>query len=118
MRTRILAIVLLGPIAALPSLAHAQQPWFDAGNQAMIMHNGDLLEQQTAPDQDAGTEQEDRRPREASSVAGSSCDVEEEKARLRLEYDRRVEAEGEGAARTWLRQAANELGRRAARGEC
>ena len=39
-------------------------------------------------------------------------DVEEEKARLEPEYDRRCEADGKDAADAWLGEAARDLGRR------
>ena len=39
-------------------------------------------------------------------------DVEEEKARLEPEYDRRCEADGKDAADAWLAEAARDLGRR------
>ena len=39
-------------------------------------------------------------------------DVEQEKANLHQEYQRRVEADGQDAADAWLREQAFELGRR------
>ena len=105
---------LLAGVAGLIGLAapaSAQMPWFDAGNQAMIQHQGDLLEQQTAPDNGGGTSAE--RPKAASGAAANllaACQARA-KAQLRPEYDKRLKAQGQAAADAWLRQAASAAGR-------
>ncbi|QDC40182.1 MULTISPECIES: hypothetical protein [Sphingomonadaceae] len=91
----------------LSSGAHAQG-LIDAGNQAMIMHQGNLLQQQTAPNNKSSNV----RKRKASPHR-VNCSIAQERERLRPEYQRRVRADGEGAANAWLRQEAAALGRHA-----
>ncbi|WP_058100253.1 hypothetical protein [Paracoccus sp. MKU1] len=91
------------------SAAGAQTPWFDAGNQAMIMHQGDLLEQQTAPNGGASAGKAGKKP-----VRTADCSISASRERLRPEYHRRVQAQGRKAADAWLQQQAAALGRHAA----
>ncbi len=87
---------------------HAQAPLIDAGQQAMIMHQGDLLEQQTAPNNDSRAV-----PKRSERAASKGCNLAQERERLRPEYERRVWAHGQQAANAWLWQEAAALGHRA-----
>lgn len=107
MHPRTLAMFGAAAAASLAASATAQEPWIDAGQQAQIMHNGALLEQQTAPGQDNS----DKRTRKPALTA--SCDVDAMKAQLRPEYERRVKSYGRKAADSWLQRTAGDLGRQA-----
>ena len=117
MRLRLLALALTGPLIALPSLVQAQQPWIDAGQQAMIQHYNNLIEQQSAPGQEEAAE-EARRARgrgEAPHAATDErCDRDAVREKLRPEYERRARIEGADAAAVWLRSEAAKAGRYAA----
>lgn len=116
MRVRPPALALLLTASwCLASAAAAQQPWIDAGQQAMIQHYNNLIEQQSTPDQEDAVEEVRRRPEPAEDVADERCDPEAVRARLRPEYERRLQSEGASAAESWLRQQAEEAGRYAAR---
>jgi hypothetical protein len=106
--------LLLTASSCLASAAAAQQPWIDAGQQAMVQHYNDLIEQQSAPDQEGAVEDARRRP-PAETDADERCDPEAVRAKLRPEYDRRLQSEGAAAAESWLRRQAEEAGRYAAR---
>lgn len=103
---------LVAAAAALAAPAAGQEPLIDAGGQAMLMHQGDLLEQQTAPNNDHTGR---RRPPSADrrETAGSACSIDAERDRLRPEYERRARTLGRPAADAWLRRQAAELGRSA-----
>ena len=104
---------LLAGVAGLIGLAvpaSAQMPWFDAGNQAMIQHQGDLLEQQTAPNNGGTSAERPRAPSGNAATLLAACQARA-KAQLRPEYDRRLKAQGQAAADAWLRQAASSAGR-------
>jgi hypothetical protein len=105
---RLCRLSALGGAMAISGTVAAQEPLIDAGNQAMIMHQGDLLEQQTAPN-NAHTNDRSAHARAASPA----CSLAEEREKLRPEYERRVRADGLQAATAWLRQQAGELGRQA-----
>jgi hypothetical protein len=102
------ATIATGAMLILPAGAQAQAPWIDAGNQAMIMHNGNLLEQQTAPNNETSNVRKRK-----SSVPNASCSIAQDRERLRPEYHRRVRADGQAAANAWLRREAAALGRAA-----
>lgn len=106
--------LLLTASSCLASAAAAQQLWIDAGQQAMVQHYNDLIEQQSAPDQEGAVEDARRRP-PAEADADERCDPEAVRAKLRPEYDRRLQSEGAAAAESWLRRQAEEAGRYAAR---
>lgn len=109
MRFRYLALSLILGSAALSSTAgQTQDPLIDAGGQAMIMHQGDLLEQQTAPNNDSPTPS-----KRVSRATSTGCSLARDRERLRPEYERRVRAEGRQAANAWLQQEATALGRQA-----
>lgn len=58
MRPGSFIVTFMSALACIwPAAAIAQMPWFDAGQQAMIIHQGDLLEQQTAPNRGGGDEE-------------------------------------------------------------
>lgn len=97
---------VLGATVLMPTSALAQL--VDAGNQAMIMHNGNMLEQQTAPNNSISNK---RIPRNKNTK--SSCSVADAKESLRPEYERRVRADGPHAAQAWLQDEATSLGRQA-----
>lgn len=108
MQLRYLATsVTLGAAALGAASALAQAPLIDAGQQAMIMHQGDLLEQQTAPNNDSRTIE-----KRSVRAATKGCDLTQDRERLRPEYERRVRAHGRQAANAWLRQEGEALGRR------
>lgn len=115
MPLRPVTLALLGPSLCLPAAAAAQQPWIDAGQQAMIQHYNDLIEQQSAPDQEEAADEARKRNRGVDPQADERCDADAVKARLRPEYERRARAEGSAAADAWLRQQGEEAGRYAAR---
>ena len=93
MRVRPPALALLLTASwCLASAAAAQQPWIDAGQQAMIQHYNNLIEQQSAPDQEDAVEEVRRRPEPAEDVADERCDPETVRARLRPEYERRLQS--------------------------
>jgi len=104
----------MGLAATMPGIApaYAQTPWIDAGQQAMIMHQGDLLEQQTAPNNGETTESR-ASPDQTTRIASSGCNMARDRERLRPEYERRARADGQQAANEWLRAEAAALGRRA-----
>ena len=103
-------------LALFSQPAAAQMPLIDAGNQAMLMHMGDLLEQQTAPDQAPGRNGAGgNRPRPQIDPAAFAACQNKSRAALRPEYERRVAAQGQSAADIWLREAAQAAGRGAAR---
>lgn len=111
MRSKRFALMpLFGAALLWPAGAIGQTPWIDAGQQAMIMHQGDLLEQQTAPNN--GDTADSRAPKQKPNTA-SACSMAQDRERLRPEYERRVRADGRQAADSWLRQEAAALGRQA-----
>jgi len=113
-RSRALALVLLASLPSWPMAAHAQQPLIDAGQQAMIQHYNVLIEQQSTPDQEDEVDRV-RRARGADEPSPDErCDRDAVRARLRPEYDRRMQTEGAAAANAWLRQEGEEAGRYAA----
>ncbi len=107
MRFRLLAtILIIGPTVL--GVASAQEPLLDAGRQAMIMHQGDLLEQQTAPNN------RDRAvPKRVTRAATMDCSMAQARERLRPEHERRVRLYGREAANAWLRREGEALGRQA-----
>lgn len=114
MRLNAVKAVLVASVATLLSAnAYAQQPLFDAGRQSMIMHKGDLLEQQTTPNN--GTTN-------ARNQKSDDCSTKKGRAALQPEYERRVRADGERAANAWFRGEAAVLHRevraREKAGEC
>jgi len=112
MRSKLLApMLLLG--AALPWSGGAlgQTPLIDAGQQAMIMHQGNLLEQQTAPNNGGGDSRVS--PKRDPNTASLACSMARDREKLRPEYERRVQADGRQAADAWLKQEAAALGRQA-----
>lgn len=119
MRSRLLAPIVFVTATACPVGVAAQQPWIDAGQQAMIMHQGDLLEQQTTQgdddveDADGDTEALVASPNPDAKTAGLACAMEREREKLRPEYERRLRADGRLAADAWLRQEAAVLGQQA-----
>lgn len=100
--------VALGSAVWWATAVQAQQPLIDAGQQAMIMHQGDLLEQQTAPNNDSRAV-----PKRTAPAASAGCSVGQDRERLRPEYERRVRMDGQQAANAWLRREATALGRQA-----
>ena len=108
MHPRTLAMFGAAAAASLAASATAQEPWIDAGQQAQIMHNGALLQQQTAPNQDSP----DTRTTPTPALT-ASCDIDAMKAQLRPEYERRVKEYGRKAANSWLQRTAENLGREA-----
>lgn len=105
-------IAAAGLATAFVSVPAAAQ-LIDAGQQAMIMHQGNLLEQQTAPNNETTNQRRRASPQRPTRVASSGCTVEREREALRPEYERRVRADGQQAANAWLRAEAGALGRRA-----
>ncbi|NIJ15444.1 general stress protein YciG [Sphingobium vermicomposti] len=85
------------------------QALIDAGNQAMIMHQGNLLQQHTAPN----NEHTNVRKRKGGAASGA-CSIAQDRERLRPEYERRLGSDGRAAANAWLRREAASLGRQAA----
>ena len=111
MRTTAAGLALaFGPAILWPSASAAQL--IDAGQQAMIQHQGDLLEQQTAPNNRQGRRSPPKRVSGAVRTAQTGCSIAADRERLRGEHQRRVRLEGRAAADAWLRQAASDLGRR------
>lgn len=106
-RSWLSATALIGAVLILSAGAQAQG-LIDAGNQAMIMHQGNLLQQQTAPN----NENSNVRKRK-TSAPDAGCSITQARERLRPEYQRRVRADGQQAANAWLRQEAAALGRQA-----
>lgn len=104
--------VALGPALLWIADARSQTPWIDAGQQAMIMHQGDLLEQQTAPNNGAAANSR-ASPKQNTLTASMGCSMARDREKLRPEYERRVQAQGRQAANAWLRQEAATLGRQA-----
>lgn len=115
MPVRPLMLTLLGLSLCLPAAAGAQQPLIDAGQQAMIQHYNNLIEQQSAPDQEEAADAARKRNGRAEPQANERCDVDAVRARLRPEYERRARVDGRAAASAWLRQQGEEAGRYAAR---
>jgi len=118
MSSRLFMFALFGSLVACPVVAQAQQPLIDAGQQAMIQHYNNLIEQQSAPGQEEAAE-EARRARGSNEALDATtdderCDREAVRAKLRPEYERRERAEGAEAAAEWLRTKAAEAGRYAA----
>lgn len=117
MLPRLLTLASTGWLIALPHLAQAQQPLIDAGQQAMIQHYNNLIEQQSAPDQEEAAE-EARRARgrgEAPEAAmDERCNRDAVREKLRPEYEQRARSEGADAAAAWLRSEAAKAGRYAA----
>lgn len=117
MTTRFIGFAALSTLLLFPAAAQAQQPWIDAGQQAMIQHYNNLIEQQSTPGQEDAVE-DARRARGARGAVDAAqderCDREAVKEKLRPEYERRVRSEGEEAAVAWLREKASEAGRYAA----
>ncbi len=105
-------ILLLGTALPWSAGAIGQTPWIDAGQQAMIMHQGDLLEQQTAPN-NSDTEDNRASSRQKPDTANLTCATSRDREKLRPEYERRLRTDGREAADTWLRQEAAALGRQA-----
>ena len=107
-------------LLSIASSALAQDIWFDAGRQAQIMSNGQLLQQQTAPDQDRSPGTRARaNDRSSGDREGAPnpmhCISQSERDALRREYERRMRADGRASADVWLRQTASEMGQRAGR---
>ncbi|MBB6181621.1 hypothetical protein [Pseudorhizobium flavum] len=102
---RLSILTLLAASAALASPVKA----FDAGGFAFQQHQHQLLQQQTAPNNNA-------RPRQQHS-SDSASQVQALKAqhmkRLRPEYERRVQRDGLRSANQWLSQEAYRLGQEA-----
>src|SRR5690606_13116045 len=73
MLPRLLTLASTGWLIALPHLAQAQQPLIDAGQQAMIQHYNNLIEQQSAPDQEEAAE-EARRARGRGEAPEAAID--------------------------------------------
>ena len=114
MTVRFFAIAAVSSLAACPFVVQAQQPWIDAGQQAMIQHYNDLIEQQSAPGQEEAAEKA-RGARGAENASKTDrCDTEAMKAKLRPEYERRARTDGAQAANAWLRGQDAEAGRYAA----
>lgn len=117
MRLRPFASAVMSPLLLFPAAAQAQQPLIDAGQQAMIQHYNDLIEQQSAPGQE-GAAQEARRARSSRDALEATqddrCDREAVRERLRPEYELRAGRDGAEAALAWLRVQAEEAGRYAA----
>jgi hypothetical protein len=113
MRPR-LPVPIAAACAALfaAAMTHAQEPWIDAGQQHMLMHQGDLLEQQTAPNNEPSDTRD--KPKPNADTPDPECSMAQQRERLRPEYERRVRAEGRQAANAWLRREAAALGRQAA----
>lgn len=114
MRVRLFAIAAVGSLTAYPFIAQAQQPWIDAGQQAMIQHYNELIEQQSAPGQEEAAEKARRDRGAENALKNERCDTEAVKAKLRPEYERRARADGAQAANAWLRGQAEEAGSYAA----
>lgn len=113
------ASVLLMMIAGS---AAAQEPWFNAGQQAQVMSNGRLLQQQTAPDQGSnriGRPRSDTVAQEARNNQRRplDCVTSREREALRSEYERRTRVHGRANADSWLRQTASEMGQAAGRSQ-
>jgi hypothetical protein len=102
---RCLILVVLAASAALTSPGGA----FDAGGFAFQQHQHQLLQQQTAPTNDAWHPQKQ---------SDETSQVQARKARsmkqLRAEYERRVKRDGLTAANQWLSREAYRLGQMAA----
>src|SRR5690554_5924655 len=110
MRRVCIVISLLSGAALLGAAgAHAQMPLLDAGQQAMIMHKGELIEKQTAPNNKKATK----------SQAGANCTPMQQRAALQPEYERRDRTEGREATNSWRREARAALREHAkAAGQC
>ncbi len=84
-------------------------PLLDAGQQAMIMHKGELIEKQTAPNSKKRTK----------SQADTKCTPSQQRAALQPEYERIDRTEGREAANSWRREARAALRKHAkAGGQC
>lgn len=75
------------------------------------MHQGNLLEQQTAPNNPRSNRRKPLKGKQLASVP--SCAMTQSREALRPEYERRLRSDGKGAADAWLRQAAAASGRQA-----
>lgn len=110
-------VLVTSAVALLSANAFAQQPLFDAGRQSMIMHKGDLIKQQTAPN----NESVNARNRKSGAVR-DDCSTAKGREALKPEHERRVRADGERAANAWFRKEAailhREVRAREKAGEC
>ena len=104
MSRSILTLLIASAALASPAVA------FDAGGFASQQHQHQLLQQQTAPNNDDGY------PRQQSDDMDSKAQAPEAQhmARLRTEYEWRVQRDGLRAANRWLSQEAYRLGQEAA----
>ena len=93
-------LVVVAASLVLP--AHAQ--WIDAGGQANLMHQQELLRNQTTG--------EGNDARETAMQAEITRAYERRKSELRPEYLRRVRLDGKPTADAWLRRTSAELAKR------
>jgi len=113
-RRLLMAMVIAG--AALPALPAFAQ--FDAGQQANLMHQHELMRNQST-----GDGPDWRKPKKGDPAGLSPAQqaaikselqtmIERRRREFLPEYERRVASEGKPAADAWLRQVATEAGRR------
>ena len=95
--------------AALPAWSQAL---IDAGGQANLMHQHQLMRQQSGSD-GAAADAQKKTPREQAALpAEARRSLAQHRRELRPEYERRVRRDGRPAADAWLRATAERLGRR------
>jgi len=92
---------LFGPVA------HAQ--WIDAGGQANLMHQQELLRNQTTGDGSDWITDGTKREKADQELRKMR---EQRRLELQPEYARRLRADGKAEADAWLIRTTNELARR------
>lgn len=119
LRRKWIAAAVLAASACLSMPAFAQ---FDAGQQANLMHQHELMRKQTTGDGNrrearaedrAGQRGKGITPRQQAAIeAEMRGRFEQHRRELLPEYERRVKSDGKPAADAWLRRVATEAGRR------
>jgi hypothetical protein len=87
--------------------AHAQ--WIDAGGQANLMHQQELLRNQTTGDGSDWIADDTKREKVDQELRKMG---EQRKLQLQPEYARRLRADGKVKADAWLMRTSDELARR------
>lgn len=114
-RRRFFAPMAIAGAALLAPPAFAQ---FDAGQQANLMHQHELMRNQSTGDGPDWLEPKKGESAGLSPVQQAAIKselqamIERRRREFLPEYERRVAAEGKPAADAWLRQVATEAGRR------
>lgn len=124
-RTRSAAAILIAATGFFCAIPDARAQLIDAGGQANLMQQHELLRNQTTGDGPDWVEpgddravpakpvrQDGARNREAAMRAEMRRMFERRRRELLPEYERRVRADGRASADAWLKQVATEMGRR------